>query len=407
MIYYDVLATKECNSIDRAICGIWTSRFSSRLRGEPAGPETNHRPVCSTIRGIRAAWCAGAVGGDSEVMWQWCVYVSVLSVVWMPVVFQNVSKHGRSLWTSFWKPYMMISIEELEVSHPKVCHAVRQAQGHSFWRFSMERCSYKKEPTGSVPLVAEKRHRRRVSSNVGVYLRAHCAAVAGSSRAGSKSKLRKELGDPSFIALYPTLPDSTLRLFDLLGLAVGERLKGQVVGHRVMGVIVGTSHEIWTPIEVPYFSPRTLRVTATKVRKCQWRTHRGADRFSIFCNFFCGYSFWAHSTGCFMHCDLFSHGPTGQRLCGRNLGLVWSMQTACSDMPVLNSPTSCNWLWKHQRSAKVRCLWSASMLWVWAVLVDHPSMWRKRNACRCTRMIRPLPAFPVWLKYHIWGCTML
>ena len=211
----------------------------------------------------------------------------------------------------------------------------------------MERCSYKKEPTGSVPLVAEKRHRRRVSSNVGVYLRAHCAAVAGSSRAGSKSKLRKELGDPSFIALYPTLPDSTLRLFDLLGLAVGERLKGQVVGHRVMGVIVGTSHEIWTPIEVPYFSPRTLRVTATKVRKCQWRTlqwrtHRGADRFSIFCNFFCGYSFWAHSTGCFMHCDLFSHGPTGQRLCGRNLGLVWSMQTACSDMPVLNSPTSCN-----------------------------------------------------------------
>ena len=133
----------------------------------------------------------------------------------MPVVFQNVSKHGRSSWTSFWKPYMMISIEELEVSHPKVCHAVRQAQGHSFWRFSMERCSYKKEPTGSVPLVAEKRHRRRVSSNVGVYLRAHCAAVAGSSRAGSKSKLRKEPGDPSFIALYPTLPDST-RLYPTL-----------------------------------------------------------------------------------------------------------------------------------------------------------------------------------------------
>ena len=230
MIYYDVLATKECNSIDRAICGIWTSRFSSRLRGEPAGPETNHRPVCSTIRGIRAAWCAGAVGGDSEVMWQWCVYVSVLSVVWMPVVFQNVSKHGRSLWTSFWKPYMMISIEELEVSHPKVCHAVRQAQGHSFWRFSMERCSYKKEPTGSVPLVAEKRHRRRVSSNVGVYLRAHCAAVAGSSRAGSKSKLRKELGDPSFIALYPTLPFDSLTCWDLLWGKV-EGSSGRSQGH--------------------------------------------------------------------------------------------------------------------------------------------------------------------------------
>lgn len=156
MYSWTTVVTKECNSIDRAICGIWTSRCSSRFRGEPAGPETNHRPVCSTIRGIRAAWCAGAVGGDSEVMWQWCVYVSVLSVVWMPVVFQNVSKHGRSSWTSFWKPYMMISIEELEVSHPKVCHAVsRQAQGHSFWRFSMERCSYyKKEPTGSVFLVA-------------------------------------------------------------------------------------------------------------------------------------------------------------------------------------------------------------------------------------------------------------
>ena len=69
----------------------------------------------------------------------------------MPVVFQNVGKepqkqplfawHGRSSWTFFWKAYMMISIEELEVFHPKVCHAVsRQAQ--SYWTFSMERCTY-------------------------------------------------------------------------------------------------------------------------------------------------------------------------------------------------------------------------------------------------------------------------
>ena len=44
----------------------------------------------------------------------------------------NMFQHGRSSWTFFWKPYMVISIEELEVSHPKVCHAVRrQAQGHS------------------------------------------------------------------------------------------------------------------------------------------------------------------------------------------------------------------------------------------------------------------------------------
>ena len=170
-------------------------------------------------------------------MWQWCVYVSVLSVVWMPVVFQNVSKHGRSSWTSFWKPYMMISIEELEVSHPKVCHAVsRQAQGHSFWRFSMERCSYyKKEPTGSVFLVASTPSKTKsliqcgcispwlpwLFGKHGLVIRwvlkfcAHCAAVAGSSRAGSKSKLRKEPGDPSFIALYPTLPDST-RLYPTL-----------------------------------------------------------------------------------------------------------------------------------------------------------------------------------------------
>ena len=66
----------------------------------------------------------------------------------------------------------------------------------------------------------------------------HCADVAGSSRAGSKSKLRKEPGDPSFTAFYPILP------FDS-GLAVGARLKGRVVGRRVMGVIQrGTSHEI-------------------------------------------------------------------------------------------------------------------------------------------------------------------
>ena len=247
MILWCILGpgTKGCNSIDRANRGILASRFSSRFRGEPSGPETNHWPVCSTICGIRAAWCAGSVGGDSEMcscqtLCQYsrksCVnYASCVSKCW------KRAAEAASVRMA-WQEFMDFLLEGLHddlnrrarsfSSKGVPCRQQTSPELLDVFNGKMHLLSnYKKEPARSVWGCFGARHQRqRVSSNVGVYLivlapcllewhffflqlgqvkLVHWALkfcehlmVAGSSRAGSKSKMRKEPGDPS----------STLRL---------------------------------------------------------------------------------------------------------------------------------------------------------------------------------------------------